>query len=242
MVASRIAVALSAGALLGLSNVVSATASELKVYPLRLALTPKAPVTAMTLHNAGAEPVVLQLQVFSWRQRNGEDVLEPTREVLANPAIFELAPRVDQIARFGLQTDLDSQERSYRVIIQEVPRGLPLKPGEVITLLRLSVPIFVPPIKAETRVSWRVGLVRNGKVAVQILNTGSSHIQFTKLSLARMDGQLAADHGLSTYVLAGASSQVVLDARLPLQPGEPLEIRAATDQGAITATTTSHAD
>lgn len=52
----------------------------------------------MTLQNDGAQSAVFQLRVMVWRQENGEDIFEPTREVLVNPGLFELKPGADRSA------------------------------------------------------------------------------------------------------------------------------------------------
>jgi fimbrial chaperone protein len=225
---------MSAG-LLGLALMMTAPAQAamLKTYPVRLTLTPKEPVATMTIQNSGTEPTVLQLKVLAWRQENGEDVFEPTREVLANPGIFELAPGTEQVARFGLQAGAAAKPGNYRVFIQEVPRRQAQKPGEVITLLQISVPIFAPPSNAAARLTWQVQPTADGKLSVEVRNEGDDHIQVTGLSLARAGGERVSDQKMSTYVLPGAWRRVTMDVHSPVKPGERLSLKAETDQAPI---------
>src|SRR5882757_10396682 len=104
---------------------VAAQAASLKVYPVRIVLTPKEPVQTMTIQNSSTEPARIQLRVYAWRQENGKDVFEETRDVLANPGLFEIAAKGEQIARFGLRTSPGTAEKSYRVFLEEVPGSRP---------------------------------------------------------------------------------------------------------------------
>ena len=219
-----------------------AGAAELKVYPLRLALSPKEPVSAMNIHNGGTDPVLLQLQVFSWRQQADEDVLEPTREVLVNPGVFQLPPGADQIARFGLRTTMGAMEQSYRVIAQQVPIGLARKPGEVVTLLRISVPIFVTPPGARARLTWRITPAGKNKISVDVRNDGTSHMQITHMAVTREDRQPVTDQNLSLYVLPNAWRRVTLDTHVPVVAGQLMQILATTDQEPVSAVVTSEVE
>lgn len=207
----------------------AANAGELKVYPVRMNLTPSAPVAAMTLKNNGVQSSVFQLRVMSWRQDNGEDVFEPTREVLANPSIFELQPGADQIARFGLQDRQSAGARSYRIFIQEIPERASTA-GEIMTLLQISVPLFSSPPDAKPRVSWLLRAAGDEKLEVEIRNEGDAHIQITSLSISSEDGrQLSMDH-MSVYVLPGAWRRVKIAPSSPVLTGERLKLSAETDQ------------
>jgi fimbrial chaperone protein len=216
-------------------------AADLKIYPIRLTLSDKAPIATMTVHNAGQESTLLQMQVFAWTQQDGQDVLQPTRAVLANPGVFELAPGADQIARFGLQASDPAREQSYRVLVQEVPRQTPDKPGEVITLLRVSIPIFTHAAQPHDHIAWKVHALADGKAEVEVANQGDEHVQLTELKLTRA-GQVLAQKKLSAYVLPGAWRRLVLDCTAPIRPNEALELQAATDRAALQASIVSEAE
>jgi fimbrial chaperone protein len=219
-----------------------AAAANLKIYPVRLTLSAKAPIATMTLHNAGDQPALLQMKVFAWSQKDGQDVLEPTRAVLANPAAFELAPGADQIARFGLQSADPSREQSYRVLVQEVPPQAPGKPGEVITLLRVSIPIFTAVARPQDHVVWKVTPLPEGKAQIDVANQGDQHVQLTEVRLTRAGGgQELVREKLSAYVLPGASQRLVVRCASPIRPKEALELRAATDQADMQASVVSAA-
>lgn len=210
-----------------------AYAAMLKAYPVRLALSPDEPVATMTIQNSGAEVTRLQLRVMAWSQENGEDVFRPTRDVLANPAMFELAPGAQQIARFGLQSGAVPREGSYRVFLQEVPTREAGKPGEVITLLQISIPIFIPVKGAISQLTWSLDSSGADKASLQVQNTGGGHVQVTGLTLTRADGQVVSDQKMSVYVLPGAWRRAAIDLKSPLKRGERLTFRAETDQAPV---------
>ncbi|MFD2428818.1 molecular chaperone [Sphingobium scionense] len=94
----------AAAALLALTPPASGWAATLKIYPVLVALDDKTPVETMTIENSGDAPARMQVRVVAWRQDNGQDLFEETRDILANPPLFEIAPGGQQIARFGLRT------------------------------------------------------------------------------------------------------------------------------------------
>lgn len=218
-----------------------ARAAQLKVYPVRIELTAKEPIVTMTVVNSGQEATLLQMTVSTWRQENGEDIFEPTRDILANPAIFELQPGARQIVRFGLQAGTTATERSYRVFLQEVPRRRPDKPGEVITLLRISVPIFVPADNAATQITWRAWPRGDGQVGVEIRNRGNTHVQVTSLKLAGADRREHGALNVSAYVLPGAWRRIAIPSSVQSRVGAQLFLKATTDQGDAAATVVSEA-
>lgn len=213
----------------------AAQASSLKVYPVRIVLTPKEPVQTMTIQNSSAEAARIQLRVFSWSQVDGKDVFAETRDVLANPALFEIAAKGEQIARFGLRTSPGAVEKSYRVVLEEVPGLRPNEPGEVRTLLRISIPIFVPAPKPVGRLSWRAWATGPRKVAFAIGNQGTAHVQINRLALVGQDGTKLGADDMSVYLLPGASQQIVLDVDTPVSAGQALKLNAVTDQGNLVA-------
>ncbi|MDA8656068.1 fimbria/pilus periplasmic chaperone [Luminiphilus sp.] len=77
---------------------------------------------ALTVRNDGTEPASLQMEMLNWSQAQGQDVLTPTRELLANPPIFTVPAGGSQLVRVGLRRAPDGQrELTYRIVLQELP-------------------------------------------------------------------------------------------------------------------------
>lgn len=219
----RCAVLLSAAASMGLAAPV-ARAGSLQVAPVRIVLTPARAVAAMTIGNAEDTEMAVQAEVFAWSQVDGKDVYEPTRDVLVNPTIFRLPGQGQQIVRVGLRVPADQREKSYRVFLQQLPRDQAVPADgatgiQLQTLLRIGVPIFVPPVAARTQVQWQVERAEPGPVAapryrLKLHNGGTEHIQLTQIVLRNERGGEIARQSLSQYVLAGqaAAPQMALPA------------------------------
>ncbi len=116
----------------------------------------------MQIENLSDEPVTIQAHVVTWSYQGAHDQYADTDEVMLNPPIFSLDSHQKQFIRLGLRRKNDSTiERTYRLILEQVPQ--PPKPGFVglTTILRISVPIFVKPEnKVSPRVAWEYGADR----------------------------------------------------------------------------------
>ena len=236
---SRVAATIAAAAVL--LSPIAINAASLKLYPVRIVLTPDRPIQTMTIHNESGESFRGQMRLFAWRQVDGKDALEETRDILANPPLFEIPPRGDQIARFGLRAQAGSIEKSYRVLVQEIPTERPKNPGQLQTLLRISIPIFVPPAKATpAKLVWRIWPSRSGQTMVDIRNGGAVHVQINRLVL-KQGSKLVGQQDTAKYLLPGSSYRATLNVGKALQPRTSVVLDAQTDQGDISATIVTEA-
>lgn len=222
--------ALLAGALLAGFSLPCA-AADLQIYPLRLVLDPAEPTGILTIGNRGDGDVLLQLNVMEWRQGPTGDTYTPTRDVLANPGVFLLKSGEQQIARFALRVAPDMQERTYRVVIQEVPRQR-VENG-LSTVLRLLVPLFVPTPNPSLSVQWSARVLPQG-LQLTAHNVGNVHVQ---LKLVKLDGGRGAQFSklANMYILPAASGVIQIQTPKPLAVGEMLHLTADSDQGSISA-------
>jgi fimbrial chaperone protein len=235
----RISAHLAAAAVAILILPAAADAGSLKVYPVRVVMTGLEPVQTMTIQSSGSETIRVQVRVFAWRQEKGEDVYDETRDILVNPPLFEIGAGGQQIARFGLRVPAAAIEKSYRVFLEEVPGQRPSQPGEVRTLLRIGIPIFVPPTEARGQLAWTIWPTRPNAVTLTIRNQGTVHVQIHRLALARAGGASLATQDMSFYLLPGASRQVTLNVNAPVRAGDALKLSAVTDQADFSADLTS---
>lgn len=218
----------------------AATAAELRIYPVRLELSPSQSVGAITVQNSGAQTSLLQLRVMAWRQDGGEETFEPTRDILANPPMMRLAPGAQQIVRVGLRGKPGPREGAYRIFLQEVPEQDSTTAGTVRTLLEVSIPVFVPAERPSVALAWAVDL--DGRQAnLEVRNTGASHVQVSELTLKAPDGRTLGQQKLSLYVLPGASRRTRVDLSGSVAAGSVLRVEAATDQGPLQGEATAGA-
>jgi len=194
-------------------------------------MDPQNPNAVMTLINRGNSDTLLQLNVLAWSQDATGDVLTPTREVLANPGVFLLKGGEQQVARFALRASPDIKERSYRIVVQEVPRQR-VENG-LATVLRLMVPVFVPTPNPAVSVEWGA---RQGAQGLEILahNVGNTHVQIKSVKLTG-DTMAAASKTVNLYVLPGATGMIRMSPAKPVAVGTALQLTAESDQVAFSA-------
>ena len=183
---------------------VCAAGASLEVHPVRLTLSAAQPVAALTVRNAGTQPAGLHLQVMAWTQADAADHYAATRELLATPPIFTLAPGAVQTVRVGLRRAVDPQrELAYRLYLQEIPdRAAPHGTGVRIAL-RIGIPVFVPPrAPAVPLVHWRAQH-DGGAIVLHAQNAGRVHARIVEMQLRSGSQTIARTTG--TYLLPGQS-------------------------------------
>lgn len=93
--------------------------------------------------NTSDTPLSAQVRVMEWSQDNFEDNLQPAKTVLASPAMVEVAPHTQQLVRVIVPQPLGAGEKTFRVIVDELPSDNPQNNGaQVNFLLRYSIPLF----------------------------------------------------------------------------------------------------
>jgi fimbrial chaperone protein len=184
-----------------------AAASTFNISPIRAQLSTSHPTEALTIMNADDSPVVVQIRVVSWSQKDGAEQLEDTRELLATPPVMQIPANGQQIVRVALRRAPDpAQELTYRVIFEEVP---PAPQKDFVGLrvaLRLSVPVFIAPVHghANPQMAWQSRLLPNGQLEIAATNSGSGHLQIMDFE-AQFPGSLMPLRGVtSKYVLPGS--------------------------------------
>lgn len=119
----RRSLALAAASLgLALQFLSPSQAASLRVAPVVLDL--RAPTAASTIRiwNDARRPINVQIRVFRWVQRNGEDAYEQTNDVVASPPITTLRPGGENLVRIvrTSKRPVDGEE-SYRLVVDELP-------------------------------------------------------------------------------------------------------------------------
>jgi fimbrial chaperone protein len=223
----------------------AAMAASLGISPVRVELSPATPTAALPLRNGGDEPTVVQVRAVAWSQQGGEDVYEPTNEVIVSPPIFTVAAKGAQVVRVGLRRAPDARrELSYRIFLQEVPG--PPQPGVtgVQMALRIGLPVFVKPVQpAKAMLNWRIGREAGGALRVAATNPGEMHVQLIGIKLlgaGAAPGAPLASQESGGYLLPGQSREWRIE---PPQPGLPadatrLRVLASTDAGELSADVT----
>jgi fimbrial chaperone protein len=226
----------SAAWMLAFALVVSepAMAGSFSVNPVRLTLSAKQSAGVLTLRNNGAQPGVVQLEVVSWSQQDGQDITAPTREILATPPIFTVPAGGSQIVRVGLRKPPDARrEVTYRLVLHEVPPAPSTDSSGLQVALRFSVPVFVlPAVPATAELVWEATRTPQGTLHIKLSNSGNAHIQIINFTLSPRDSsESLAEQSGAAYVLPNQSHDWIVKPMLPLAAGRPLHVFVRTDAG-----------
>ena len=201
--------------LLALSGI--AGAASLQVAPTSVVLDPGENAEALWLSNTDPQaPVRAQVRLYRWTQENGEDKLEPTRDLAISPPMVELAAGARQLVRVvRTGASPEGAEASYRIIVDEVPPADGEAQSGLQFLLRYSLPVFVTPTDANGPISHELAArmeTRDGKPTLVVHNSGRQHAQLA--DLAWVDGggaRVELMQGLVGYVLPGQTMAWPLD-------------------------------
>lgn len=201
-----------------------AMAAALGVAPTGLDLPASQRTGTISLTNQASSALNIQVRLFQWTQVDGQDRLQPTRNVIASPPATRVPPgqtytiRVARLAAMPV-----SREESYRLLIDELPSAEDEKTGNGITmLLRTSLPVFFHAPGLQADVSWRVSL-SDGLLQVEGRNLGQRHVKLVNLAVEGDGGtQVSFGHGLNGYLLPGSTRQFTKR----LSPSERLAFNA----------------
>ncbi|OOW78842.1 pilus assembly protein [Xanthomonas axonopodis pv. clitoriae] len=194
-----------------------AHAASLQLAPTSLSLSAQQTADGLWLSNSGSTPVQVQTRAYRWTQRDGQDQLDPTQDLLVSPPMRTLAAGERQLIRVIRAGPAPSgQEQCYRIIVDELPSADADRKGMQF-VLRYSVPVFLlPPGNTEPSpaLSAQVVAGSDGKAQIQISNTGTGHAQVADLR-HQVDGATkTALNGLVGYVLPGQTMRWSLGAPL----------------------------
>lgn len=213
---------------LALTAVGSAQAASLQVSPVRFELPSTEASKPMWVSNSGTAPIQVQVRVYKWDQANGEETLVPTTEVVATPAMAELAPGARQLVRIVRRGPAPAQEQAYRLRVEELPSATPaaVDPGKpaLNLLLAYSLPVFLSPQSEQTAPSLTAQVRGN---TLLLTNPGTRRAMISDLKAKTTDGKThVVRGGLVGYVLAGQTMAFPFEA-----PAGTTGLSATVNQG-----------
>jgi fimbrial chaperone protein len=211
-------------------------AAQLSVGPVLLELTAPAAAATLTLVNNEDHEITVQTRVLRWSQRNGEETLEPTTDVVASPPSITLAPDADYTIRIVRTSKRPVEgEESYRVLVDQLPDYRRAQSSGVNMLIRQSIPVFFRATQSRAPdVSW--SLSREGiNFTLRATNRGDTRLRIASLKIRDATGKtISLGDGLVGYVL-GNSSMTWPIPYLPYGFGETggVRINAQTQNGEV---------
>jgi len=231
-------------ATLGLAALAAATwlppasAGTFTISPLRVDLSQATPAAALTVRNEENVEVVIQVETLQWSQADGQDALEPTRDLVGSPLVFTLPPNGTQLVRVALRRSPDERrELSYRLVVQEVPPPPSPDFTGLQVALRMSLPVFVAATTPSAHeLQWSVTRGADGALTVTANNTGGSHARVLGFSVAPVAATtLPLEQPVAAYVLPGTARHWRFDASGAAPAAATLyRLHGRTDAGEFT--------
>lgn len=207
-----------------------AIAAALEVTPVVHELAASKQALSMTVANRGAGPATLQVRAFHWAQVDGEERLSAATDVVLSPAIFSVEAGRSQTVRALFAGGAADRERSYRILIDELPQASDADPLRF--ALRLSIPVFQQAaVATPASLGWRLEAGSRRLVAT---NGGGRRERVRELLLVSDSGTAQPGNPGGAYLLAGTTRSWALDPRaIVLKPGDRWTLRTQTDAGPI---------
>jgi fimbrial chaperone protein len=184
----------------------AANAGQFSVTPVRIYMASKDRATAITLTNEGDTELVMQADVYEWKQKpGGEEDLTLSEDMILAPPIIKLAPKARQVVRLAmLKPVLPGQQLTYRMIVREIPEAKPPEKGMQLQIaLAFSLPVFISPPGVKRQLACTLQRTAPSTVNALCNNTGNAYAQPVDFKLLGASGQILAGRDSGNYVLPG---------------------------------------
>jgi len=172
------------GILLSLLSPSITYSGEWRVVPIRLDLGKDAKSGVLTVVNEGDEKINFQMKAFEWTQdAEGKDRYAETNDLIFFPKIMLLEKKEERIIRAGIRIPAVTQEKTYRLFIEEIPEPKKAEGVQVALAIRFGVPIFVKPLKEEAK--GEIGKIElsKGTLSALINNKGNIHFIIKSINI-----------------------------------------------------------
>jgi fimbrial chaperone protein len=182
---------------------------EWRVTPIRLDLGREAKSGVITVINEGSEKLQVQIKAFEWMQdAEAKDIYTETNDIIFFPKIIVFEKNEERIIRAGIKILATKKEKTYRLFIEEIPEPKKAEGVNVSFAIRFGVPIFVKPLKEETK--GEIGKIEMSKAIFSAIvkNTGNMHFIINSINVKgkNLKGKEIFSKELSGwYLLSGAS-------------------------------------
>lgn len=171
------------GLFLSFSSIINA--ATIRLSPVNVEILSNQSAASISLFNQSNESTDLQIRVFEWTQKNGQDQLTPTDEIAISPPFLKLQSNDSYNLRVvRINPAPVSGEKTYRIIIDELPKPIDSRKAAqgVNVLLRSSLPVFVVNKDAITKLSWKIDTNQEA-ASLNISNIGNRHALLNDLAL-----------------------------------------------------------
>lgn len=201
---------------------VPAKSAVFDIYPVRIFMDSKNRTEKVVIKNLDSKELQIQVRVFSWDQtEQGEDKYEETNEIVIFPKILKIKPSEEKVIRVGCQVPPDGREKTYRIMVEELP---PVEQSNqqgvrINILLKVSVPIFLSPVAKKRSGEMEFEGVKDDTLLITVNNNGNVHFIASQLKIKGTDrsgSEIFSTTQNGWYILAGRKKQfsVKLDPKI----------------------------
>lgn len=203
---------------------IQAHAASLQVAPILLEFSPSEKVKELWLTNTGNQAIRGQVRVNTWTQSNSQDVLTPSKALIASPMVLTIPAGQRQLVRLiRSQTATTQSEQAYRLIVDELPDPQTEKQGGLQLLLQYSIPVF---FKATANDGIEQGLsslkgmsFKYNAHKLTVTNQSQHYKRFSQFTYIDAQGnRTSIQPGLMGYVLSGNSMQWDIPSNITIHP------------------------
>jgi len=182
--------------ILFVATTVSFSAMAINVMPFsgELDLTKK-PNYKIQVGNRSNVETAVKVSVQKWKfDRFGEEIREPTNDLIVFPKRLLLKPREDRSVRVSYRNGVPPRiEASYRIIVEEVPlsksaRRSNNKGASINVLTRYVTAFYVKPRNANAEIKFIESKRYENGFNVKVRNTGNAHTHFISPSMTIRQG------------------------------------------------------
>jgi len=161
---------------------------DFSINPVRIFFDSSKKTDVVTIKNESQGKVALQLSSVAWTQDEKEDnVYSSTDDILFFPKLLELAPEEEKIVRIGIKVPHEEAEKTYRLFFEEIPDNSQTDTTAVKIIMKVGVPIFISPLKANASGVIHTFDMTGSALSVGIRNEGNIHFIIKSMQIAGKD-------------------------------------------------------
>jgi len=194
-------------ALLAIAFLPSMAHASWRVIPIRLDLSAAVKTGTIKVINEEDQPLQFQLKAARWTQdAQGNDQYEDTEDLVFFPRILVVPPGEERLIRAGFKVPATTEERAYRLFIEQIPVQASETGSLVALVIRFGVPVFSAPLEPTPAGSLEDVRVEGGALHLRAANTGNVNFKMTSLGARGLgaDGkELFAESIDGWYLLSG---------------------------------------
>lgn len=174
----------------------------LSIAPLRIEIEGGSAGATLRLTNSSDHALPVQSRLFAWSQENGEDIYAPSSELVVSPSITSIPAGQTQVVRVLRKGAASPGEKRFRLAVDQLPDPALARPGQALTRIRFTLPVFVDREKAQPATfAWRIANDR-----IELVNSGGATARVLDVQVKTPDGRpVAVERNALRYVLGNSS-------------------------------------